>query len=229
MKQSESVASLAPALAKAQAELKAIAHDSKNPHFKSSYASLDTILEHVRPILAAQGLSIVQGMTTPHTDEHGKVTAITVETMLLHASGEYLSSAAIMPVAKHDPQGMGGAFTYGRRYGLTACLALATEEDDDGNSASQKGRERTAREHQAREDRPRALAPPGLGDGTGEPPTDEQRALVAKLMKSHVFSEEDRRRVEVRLTSKNRASDAIKWAQFEIAKRKEAETAGAAA
>lgn len=136
MKTSETLANLAPALAKAQAELKAIAKDSVNPHFRNTYASLDNILEGIRPTLAKHGLSLVQGATAPHADENGVIRSFVVETMLLHASGEYVTNAAVMPLAKADPQGAGGALTYGRRYGVAALLALATEEDDDGNVAS---------------------------------------------------------------------------------------------
>ena len=135
MKTSDSLANLAPALVKASAELRAITKDSTNPHFRSTYASLDTIIDTVRPVLAKHGLTVVQGANSPHTDEAGRVTAFTVETMLLHASGEYLSNAVIMPMGKADPQGAGAAVTYGRRYALSALLSLATEEDDDGNAA----------------------------------------------------------------------------------------------
>lgn len=135
MKTSSTLAALAPALAKVNAELRTIVKDSTNPHFKNSYASLDTILETVRPILTKHGLSLLQGASTPHTDESGRIAAFSVETMLLHTSGEFISNSAVMPLAKADPQGAGGAMTYGRRYGVSALLALATDEDDDGNSA----------------------------------------------------------------------------------------------
>ena len=138
MKTSDTLANLAPALAKAQGELKAIQKDATNPHFRNTYASLDTILESVRPVLAKHGLSLVQGAVAPHTDENGVIRSFVVETMLLHASGEYLTNAAIMPLGKPDAQGAGGALTYGRRYGVSALLALATEEDDDGNAAAAK-------------------------------------------------------------------------------------------
>lgn len=138
MKTSDSLANLAPALAKAQGELKAVSKDAVNPHFKNTYASLDTILETVRPTLAKHGLSIIQGANSPAWDEGGRMTAFVVETMLLHSSGEYITNLAVMPLTKADAQGAGGALTYGRRYGVSALLALATEEDDDGNIATAK-------------------------------------------------------------------------------------------
>lgn len=139
MKHSDSIVKLAAALVAAQAELRAIGMDSVNPHFKSRYASLDNIIETIRPVLSKHSLAIVQGTTTPESDSNGKVTGFTVETMLVHQSGEWLCNAAVMPLAKADPQGAGAAITYGRRYGLSALLSLATDEDDDANAASKRG------------------------------------------------------------------------------------------
>ena len=138
MKQSDSIAKLAAALVAAQAELRAVGMDAVNPHFKSKYASLDNIIETIRPTLAKHGLAVVQGTTTPESDASNTVRGFTVETMLVHASGEWLTSAIVMPLGKADPQGAGAALTYGRRYGLSALLSLATDEDDDGNAASKQ-------------------------------------------------------------------------------------------
>lgn len=138
MKHSDSISKIAAALVAVQSELKAVAKDSRNPHFKSSYCSLDAIIEATRPALSKHGLAVVQGVTTPHSDSEGHLNGFTVETMLVHQSGEWIVNGALMPLSKLDPQGAGGAITYGRRYGLSALLALATEEDDDGNGASHR-------------------------------------------------------------------------------------------
>lgn len=138
MKHSESIAKLAAALVAAQAELRAVGMDAVNPHFKAKYASLDNIIETIRPTLARHKLAVVQGATLPESNSEGKVTGFTVETMLVHESGEWLTSGVVMPIAKADPQGAGAAITYGRRYGLSAILSLATDEDDDGNAASKQ-------------------------------------------------------------------------------------------
>ena len=129
MRQSESIKELAVALAKAQAEIRTIGFDSTNPHFKNKYASLAAIMDGVRPQLAKQGLAIVQG-ASESTD------GFQVETLLVHASGEYIGNVVPVPVSKHDAQGIGSAITYGRRYGVSALLALATDEEDDGNAAA---------------------------------------------------------------------------------------------
>lgn len=136
MKHTDSLTKLAPALVAAQAELKAVGKDAKNPHFKNTYASLDAIIEAIRPTLAKHGLAVVQGATVPMTTDVGGLVGFAVETMLIHTSGEWITNTAIMPITKADPQGAGGALTYGRRYSLSALLALATDEDDDGHAAS---------------------------------------------------------------------------------------------
>ncbi len=150
MKQSESIAQLAVALVAVQGELRGVAKDSNNPEFRSSYVSLDAIIAASRPVLTKHGLAVVQGATSPHSDDAGQIAAIAVETMLVHSSGEWLMNTAIMPVtgrtlkgggkAAVDPQAGGSALTYGRRYGLSALLCLSTDEDDDGNHASKPAR-----------------------------------------------------------------------------------------
>ena len=131
MKHSESITKVAVALVAAQAELPGIVKDRQNDHFKSKYATLDTIIEQIRPVLAAHHLAILQ---TASSDESAKV--LTVATRLLHDSGEWIENAVVIPIAKMDPQGAGSALTYGRRYSLAALLAIAAEDDDDGNAAS---------------------------------------------------------------------------------------------
>lgn len=151
MTRSDSITALAKSLVAVQSEFRAITKDSVNPHFKNSYASLDTITETVRPILAKHGLAVVSGTVQPHTDELGHLKNLNIETTLVHESGEWMSSIVTLPVgtvpikvngevvgAEPTAQTAGGAITYGRRYGLAALLALTTEEDDDGHTASER-------------------------------------------------------------------------------------------
>jgi hypothetical protein len=110
--------------------LKAVAKDSVNPHFKNKYASLDAMIDAVRPVLAKHGLAIIQGALDSDPVQ------LSCETMLIHESGEWLAGGVTLPLGKSDPQGAGAAMTYARRYGLAALLSLATEEDDDGHAAT---------------------------------------------------------------------------------------------
>lgn len=134
-KKSESITHLAVALAKFNTNVQRIEKDATNPHFKNRYSTLDAILDEVRPLLAEQGLSIIQ-MPSGDGDQ------LKLTTMLIHISGEWIESDSItMRPTKNDPQGVGSATTYARRYGLCAFLGLSTGDvDDDGNHASQPQR-----------------------------------------------------------------------------------------
>jgi hypothetical protein len=133
MQKSESIGSLAAALAAAQGEMKGALKDASNPFFKSKYADLDSIWEACRQPLAKNGLAVIQ---LPRTGEG----FVEIETMLCHSSGEWVSEVLKMPLDKPTVQSVGSAITYGRRYGL-APIAGVAPEDDDGNSASRRPHE----------------------------------------------------------------------------------------
>jgi len=128
MQKSESVKELATALAKAQAAIQGATKDKTNPHFRSAYADLASVWDACREALTKNGLSVVQ------TNEPSDGQTVVVETTLLHSSGEYMTGTLVMPVAKFDPQGVGSAITYARRYALAAMVGVAPE-DDDGEAA----------------------------------------------------------------------------------------------
>ena len=130
MNKSESIAQLADALSKAQAEMETAKKDSANPFFKSKYADLASVWDACRGPLGKYGLSVCQ---MPETTDAG----IVVNTILMHSSGEWISSELRMRPVKDDPQGLGSAITYARRYALAAAVGIAPE-DDDGNQASGK-------------------------------------------------------------------------------------------
>lgn len=129
MKQSESISKLAPALVAALGEMRGVAKDSKNPHFKNDYASLEAVIDVARPILANHGLAFMQGLGEYVNG------AMTVSTRILHDSGEWIESDFQMPVSKADPQGTASASTYARRYSLMGILGLPAV-DDDGEAAT---------------------------------------------------------------------------------------------
>jgi len=64
--------------------------------------------------------------------------------MLLHSSGEYISEVVTTRSQKDDPQGLGSALTYLRRYALAAVVGVTATEDDDGNAASTPANARVA-------------------------------------------------------------------------------------
>lgn len=127
MRKSDSIKEIAPALAKAQAAMTGAAKDAKNPAFRSTYATLASVIEAARGPLTENGIAFLQA---PSLDEHG----LSVSTTLLHASGEWLENTLTLPLAKRDAHGIGSATTYCCRYSLMALLGLPPV-DDDGNAA----------------------------------------------------------------------------------------------
>lgn len=128
MEKSESIKELAAALNKAQAEMSGAKKGAKNPFFKSKYADLNSVVDAVRIPFCENGLSYSQ---FPIMQEN----KVGVETILMHESGEWISSVLMLPMTKQDPQAAGSAITYARRYALQSIAGIPAE-DDDGNAAS---------------------------------------------------------------------------------------------
>ncbi len=127
---SVTLGALAKALAKAQASLEDAKKDRTNPHFNSKYATLASVRAAMSDVLPVCGLAVVQSFE-PHGDN-----GVCVVTTLLHESGEWIRSRLFLPVTKKDAQGFGSAISYARRYSLAAIVGIATDDDDDGNTAS---------------------------------------------------------------------------------------------
>ena len=128
--QSEQINELAEALSKAQGLIEGAAKDSKNPFFKSSYADLHSVMACAREPLAANGLSVVQ----PTAVIDGQLCLIT---MIMHKSGQWVKSVVPLILAKQDPQSVGSAITYYRRYSYASLVGIA-QMDDDGESAMER-------------------------------------------------------------------------------------------
>ena len=121
---------LAAALAKAQGEIEGAIKDKSNPAFRSKYADLGAVWDAIREPFSKNGLSVVQ---FPRRDGN----SVEVETILLHASGQWMSGTFSVPTAKQDAHGFGSATTYARRFSLSAVCGVAPV-DDDGNAAAGK-------------------------------------------------------------------------------------------
>lgn len=120
---------IAAAFIKAKREFSPALKDKTNPAFRSKYADLGACIEAVNDALLDNGIALYQ-----ETSEDA--TGVTVETVMLHESGEVIRCGKLhVPAAKQDPQGYGSALTYCRRYSLMAACGIAPE-DDDGNAAS---------------------------------------------------------------------------------------------
>jgi hypothetical protein len=108
-----------------QHEIGVLGKDSKNPFFKSAYLDLNKLLIHVTPLLHKNGLLLLQPI------HEGKVW-----TQIIDAeTGTILADSSIDLPIINDPQKLGSAITYFRRYTLKSLLAIA-EGDDDANLAS---------------------------------------------------------------------------------------------
>jgi hypothetical protein len=121
---------LASAMALAFAEIEGAAKDKINPHFKSKYADLGSVMDAIKPPLVKQGLFYIQ-RCEPSED------GVIVATILRHgATGEEMDLGKLyVPANKRDAQGFGSALTYARRYALMTAFGVPAE-DDDGNAAS---------------------------------------------------------------------------------------------
>ena len=128
---SDQLNELAKALAAFQAEVPAIPKANENPFFHSKYSDLKDAVATASPIATKHGLCVSQH---PGSNERGD----TLDTILLHTSGQFIESQMDLHAIKPDPQGQGSALTYARRYAYMAALGLVSSEseDDDGNAAS---------------------------------------------------------------------------------------------
>lgn len=130
---SPSIAALAAALSKAQGAIEAAKKDTANEFFKKPYADLASVWGACREPLSANGLAVVQ-TTKPSTE------GITVVTTLLHSSGEWMRGELFMKPVKNDPQGIGSAITYARRYALAAMVGVAPDDDDGEGAMGRKNK-----------------------------------------------------------------------------------------
>lgn len=140
MKKSETLTEFSKAFAKTQQEMKQPLKDANNPFFKSKYVPLENVVEAITESASKNGLSFTQ---FPSSDEAGNVT---VGTLVMHSSGEWIEYDPIkMKPAKNDPQSIGSAITYAKRYALSAIFGITSDPDDDGNEATQTKKQAPAK------------------------------------------------------------------------------------
>lgn len=129
MEKSSSIASLAAALVKAQANIGGAVKGDSNPFFKSRYAGLGEVIAVCKAALLEQGIAVAQMPCVLPSGAPG------LETILVHSSGEWMSGVIPVVCAKqNDPQALGSSYTYVRRYALQSAL-LIPAVDDDGEAA----------------------------------------------------------------------------------------------
>ena len=120
---------LIQALVKAQSEMSHATFDQTNPHFKSKFASLKSVIDAVKPALNDNGIAYIQ-KSVPMDG------GIAVETVF-YGHGEELSTGPVpVPIDRNNAHGLGSALSYGKRYSLVLACGIAADEDDDGNAAT---------------------------------------------------------------------------------------------
>lgn len=120
MKSSESIAKVSEAIARAQGKLKKALKDSTNPHFKSRYADLESVLDAMREAFASEQLAVVQSISQNH-----------IMTLVSHSSGEWIETTLPIIIAENaTAQQIGSAVSYARRYALAMSLGIAQTDDD---------------------------------------------------------------------------------------------------
>lgn len=126
MKTSESIIKITPLFLNAQKAIESAKKDAENPYFKSKYADLNAVMLACKDILNENEIAVLQ-----------PVVGMTVETILIHTSGEFFSSETpIVCKSQNDPQALGSAITYARRYGLQSMVFISAEDDDAEKATS---------------------------------------------------------------------------------------------
>ncbi len=143
---SPTIGKLAEALSKAQGEMEAASKDADNPYFHSTYADLASCWDACREPLSKNGLAVIQ---YPIIIE-GKLRLVT---MLVHSSGEWISGEYLIEPMRQvkdkstgitawessgDPQSLGSAYTYARRYSMSGIIGISSEDDDGEEAVGRK-------------------------------------------------------------------------------------------
>lgn len=129
--QSDNIKELIIAMVAVQNEMQPAVKDSVNPHFKSSYADLRSVIKASRAILVKNNLAVTQH---PHVvDGESRLMS-----QLSHTSGQWMRCDYLVKATKPDPQALGSAVTYARRNSYCALVGVVADDDDDGNAASEK-------------------------------------------------------------------------------------------
>ena len=131
MEMSPEINELVAAMARAQAKMAAALKSSENPHFRSKYADYTSVRDAALPALNSEALAVFQ---FPRCGSNESGFFVEVETVITHATGQFMRDTLTIPVSKPDAQGVGSAIQYGRRYALGSIVGVGAE-DDDGNAA----------------------------------------------------------------------------------------------
>ena len=177
----DSKQTLIDALVKAQSEMSHAAFDQTNPAFKNAkFASLKSVIDAVKPALNANGIAFIQ-KSVPM--DHG----IAVETVF-YGFGEELSTGPVpVPIDRENAHGFGSALTYAKRYSLAMACGVASDSDDDGNTAAKNS---TGRKPQSVTKT--VMQEEGIVDKDGNLTVDEGkvRSYISLLTEAHLADDD---------------------------------------
>ena len=138
------------ALAKFHENLVQPKKNAENPYFRNNYVTLEGVQKAIDDAAKGTGLTYTQLI---YDTDNGK----TVQTIMIHNSGQVMRSGTLtLRPTKSDPQGIGSAITYAKRYQLAAMFGISSDIDDDGDKAStpkqqSNGQQRAPRPHRPRQ------------------------------------------------------------------------------
>ena len=138
-------------LAAAQKEMKQPVFDSENPHFKSKYASLSSVMDSVLPALTKHGLFLSQGITDANNGQ------IIITTAVYDSADYALLATYPIDTSGMNAQQIGSAITYAKRYSLASAFARVADVDDDGNSASEPPKKRKVKQTAPKQTTPEVI------------------------------------------------------------------------
>ena len=208
---SEATNELFTAISKAQSLMNNAKKTSDNPFFKSKYADLSDVWDVAQGPLTASGLCVIQG-----AESEGD--SVTVSCRVCHSSGQWIESSLRLVPTRRDPQGIGSAITYGRRYLLASMTGVVTD-DDDGNAAS------CNKEGDAKKANGTTKSPEKTPThATGQVCTEKQAEFIRKVYRSHVITDDERAGIDAKITAGTAdGSKIIDWLEKHVAGRKEVE------
>jgi len=172
---SDSILKLLAALFVAKHDFKQVKKEHVNSYFNSKYADLSDVIDATYEALSKNNLIIFQEPVLSNG-------IASLSTTLIHTSGEYIRNIFPVHAKGEDPQSMGSAITYLRRYALGSILGIAPESDDDGNAASKP---KPLAQAYSNKEMPAMDAMPEAGTVTYNIPYKDEAART--LAKSHKF------------------------------------------
>ncbi|MGO2566554.1 MAG: ERF family protein [Brochothrix thermosphacta] len=161
MKTSESIANIAADMIKFRKELKQPSKTGRNPHFNSSFVPLESVMAAVTEALSVTELSF---LAYPCSREDRS--DIGCGLILMHTTGEFIEfEPFFLPLTKETAQAGGSSLTYSRRYAISTVFGISSDEDDDGNSASEnKSNNKPNKQQQKQQSKPKVITKVQIDD-----------------------------------------------------------------